>query len=81
MAAELPCNFVTAVDGINLVQRAKGDHPTFGVVARSVMSMTLGYGSQSLRTGVVFDMYQDVSIKNSDRSVRASHSVIFVILF
>ena len=40
----LPGHSATVVDGINLVQRVKGDQTTFGKVAKSVLSMALRDG-------------------------------------
>ena len=66
----LPQNTASVVDGMNLVQRIKGDQATFGDVAATVFSMALNEGRQSNRIDVVFDTYQENSIKNSERSLR-----------
>lgn len=47
------------VNGMNLVQRVKGDQATFGGVATTILSMTRSEGSQSNRTDVVFDTYRE----------------------
>ena len=70
VAEELPDLPATVVDGMNLVQQIKGDQTTFGEVAKSVLSMALRDGCQSKRVDVVFDTYKEISMKNSERSVR-----------
>ena len=59
---------------MNLVQRVKGDQATFGDVASTILLMALREGSQSNRIDVVFDTYQENSIKNSERSVRGEET-------
>ena len=70
----LPQNTASVVDGMNLVQRIKGDKATFGDVAATVFSMALNEGRQSNRIDVVFDTYQENSIKNSERSLRGGET-------
>ena len=74
VAHELPSNSASVVDGMNLVQRIKGDQSTFGDIAVAVLLMALKEGSQSKRIDVVFDTYRDNSIKNSERSVRGEET-------
>ena len=74
VAEQFPGNSASVVDGMNLVQRVKGDQATFGDVATTVLSMALKEGSQSNRIDVVFDKYQENSIKNSERSVRGGET-------
>ena len=71
---DLPGNSASVVDGMNLVQRVKGDQVRFGDVATTVLSMALKEGSQSHRIDVVFDTYQENSIKNSERSSRGEET-------
>ncbi len=58
------------IDGMNLVQRVKGDQVTFGDVATTVLSMALRDGAESDRIDVVLDTYRDNSIKNCERILR-----------
>ena len=74
VAQELPANSASVVDGMNLVQRIKGDQTTFEDVAVTVLLMALKEGSQSKWIDVVFDSYQENSIKNSKRSVRGEET-------
>jgi hypothetical protein len=74
VAEQLPGNSASVISGMNLVQRVKGDQATFGDVAKTVLSMALREGSQSNRVDVVFDTYQENSIKNSERSVRGEET-------
>ena len=69
IAEQLPSNTATVIDGMNLVQRVKGDQATFGDVAITILSMALKEGNQSTRIDVVFDTYIHNSIKNSERSI------------
>ena len=69
-----PGNSASVVDGMNSVQRIKGDQATFGDVAVTVLLMALKEGGQSKRIDVVFDTYQENSIKNSERSVRGEET-------
>jgi hypothetical protein len=74
VAEQFPGHSASIVDGMNLVQRVKGDQATFGDVATAVLSMALREGSQSSRIDVVFDIYLENSIKNSERSVRGGET-------
>ena len=73
-AEQHPGNSASIVDGMNLVQRVKGDQATFGDDATTVLSMALKDGNQSNRIDFVFDKYQENSIKYSERSVRGEES-------
>ena len=74
IAEQLPGNTATVIDGMNLVQRVKGDQATFGDVAITILSMALKEGNQSRRIDVVFDTYRENSIKNSERSIRGEET-------
>ena len=50
-----------------MVQRLKGDHKTFAEIADVLMSMILREGATSKRIDVVFDVYRETSIKNTER--------------
>lgn len=63
-------NYASILDGMNFVQRVKGDQATFGDIASAIFLMALKEGSHSKRIDIVFDTYQENSIKNSERSVR-----------
>lgn len=67
VAEEYLGNYASIVDGMNLVQRVKGDQATFGDIASSILLMAIREGSQGKRIDVVFDTYQENSIKNSER--------------
>lgn len=74
VAEKLPENTASVIDGMNLVQRVKGDEACFGDVAKIVFSMALSEGRQSSRIDVVFDTYKDNSIKNCERSLRGEET-------
>ena len=69
IAEEYLGNYASIVDGMNLVKRVKGDQATFGDIASSTLLLALSEGNQSKRINVVFDTYQENSIKNSERSI------------
>ena len=74
LAEHFTGNSASVVDGMNLIQRVKGDQDTFGNVATKVLSMALKEGSQSNRIDVVLDKYQENSMKNSERSVQGGET-------
>ena len=66
-AESIPQYSATIVDGMYLVQKIKGNQTTFGEIAKDLFSMILNEGAGSQRIDVVFDTYQELSIKNSER--------------
>jgi hypothetical protein len=77
-AESIPVHSATIIDGMHFVQKLKGDQTTFGEVAKDLFSMILKEGSGSQRIDVVFDRYQEQSIKNNERQLRGSDSGIKV---
>ena len=71
---QLPGNCASVVDGMNIVQRVKGDQATFGDIATTVLSMALNEGGRCNRLDVVFDTYRENSIKNSERLLRGAET-------
>ena len=65
-AAEL----IRIIDGMALVQRLKGDGNTFAEIADALMPMVLREGTSSKQIDVVFDVYRETSIKNTERERR-----------
>jgi len=55
---------------MSIIQKVKGDHVNFGEIAQFVLLMALKDGSTSDRIDIVFDTYQDTSIKNCERLAR-----------
>ena len=74
-AEHLPENSTSVVDGMNIVEKTKGDKDTFGDIATTILSMELKKGSQSNQIDVVFDIYQEGSIINSERSFIGEETV------
>lgn len=72
LADGLPRNSATIIDGMSQVQKLNvgGEQTTFGVVASSLLTKVLHEGSQSSRMDVVFDTYRNISIKNTERTMR-----------
>ena len=66
VAEQLPGKSASVIDGMNLVQRVKGDQVTFGDVATTVLSMALREGAESDIIDVVFDTYRGNGVKNCD---------------
>ena len=62
-AEDIPDPSTCIIDGMSLVQKMNGNNKTFPQVAESVMSLVLHDGSQSHRTDMVFNVYQETSIK------------------
>ena len=71
-AEEIPQPSVCIIDGMVLVQRLKGDHKKFSDVADSSFGMVLHEGASSKRIDVVFDVYRENSIKNTEREHRGA---------
>ena len=69
-ADQLPDHSTTIIDGMSIIQKVKGDQVNFGEIAQFVLSMALKDGSSSDRIDIVFDTYQDTSIKNCERLAR-----------
>ena len=69
-AENVPANSATVIDGMSLVQRLRNDLQTFGDVATALHGMVLREGYHSTRVDVVFDVYNNISIKNTERANR-----------
>ena len=63
VVGQLPKNSASVIDGMNLVQKLKGDQTTFGDVATTILLMALKEGSHSRQIDIVFDTYLENSIK------------------
>ena len=66
---EIPDNYATIIDGMSLVQKIRGDQSTYGEVSTTILAMALNDGRKSNWIDVVFDVYVENSIKNSERSL------------
>ena len=73
-AERIPINSAAVIDGMALVQKVHADNLSFGDVAVAVLNMALREGAPCKRIDVVFDTYQEMSIKNSERSLRGEES-------
>jgi hypothetical protein len=62
------------VDGMALLHKANGDGKTFSEMATSILASIMHVATGSKRIDVVFDVYNDVSIKNAERETRMSDS-------
>ena len=71
-AEEIPQPSACIIDGMVLVQRLKGDHKKFSDVADSLFGMVLHEGASSKRIDVIFDVYRENSIKNTEREHRGA---------
>ena len=65
-AEEIPQPCARILDGMAMVEKIAGDQKTFGV-AYTLMSIVLNEGTNSERIDVVFDVYNEHSIKNAER--------------
>ena len=76
--AEIPSPSVYMIDGMALVQKLKvSDQMTFGQIADTALSHVLQEGCNSKRIGVVFDVYNDISIKSAERERREGESATY----
>ncbi|KAJ8414978.1 hypothetical protein AAFF_G00025010 [Aldrovandia affinis] len=69
-AETIPGPSATIIDGMSLVQKMKGNDQTFSQHAASALTQILHEGARSQRIDVVFDVYQEDSIKNAERANR-----------
>ena len=69
--AEIPSSSVYVIDGMALVQELKvSDQMTFGQIADTALSRVLQEGGNSRRIDVVFDVYNEISLKSAERERR-----------
>ena len=61
---------------MNLVQKVHGDRKTFAELSDAIFMSALHNGTESSRIDVVFDVYRDESVKNTERVNRGSDSGI-----
>ena len=71
LTEEIPEN-CTIIDGMSLVHHLCGNPGTFGDVATLLLEMALRSATNSKRIDIVFDTYQELSIKAMERKVRGS---------
>ena len=64
------------IDGMGMVQRLNGNNKTFAQVAESVLSMVLYVGGQSGRVDVVFDVFRQLSVKDSESLSRGASTTL-----
>ncbi|KAJ8403837.1 hypothetical protein AAFF_G00347050 [Aldrovandia affinis] len=69
-AETIPGPSATIIDGMSLVQKMKGNDQAFSQLAASALTQILHEGARSQRIDVVFDVYQEDSIKNAERANR-----------
>lgn len=69
LVEKLPQHSATVIDGMSLVQKINigTNQTTFSQVASLLLSIVLREGSESKRIDVVFDTYQENSIKDAER--------------
>ena len=75
-AEAIPTTSTCINDGMGLVQRMNGNNKTFTQLAEFVLSMVLYVGGQSGRVDVVFDVYRQPSIKDSERISRGASTTL-----
>ena len=69
---EYPSDSVYIVDGMAAVRQVKPLKSTYSEFAVRLLKYILSNGSQSKRIGVVFDLYENNSIKDVERNRRSS---------
>ena len=75
-AEAIPTPSTCIIDGMGLVQRMNGNDKTFAQLVESVLAMVLYVGGQSGRVDVVFDVYRQPSIKDSERINRSASTTV-----
>ena len=73
-AEEIPQPCARILDGMAMIQKIAGDQKTFAEFADTLMSIVLNEGTNSERIDVVFDVYNENSIKNAERVRRGCGS-------
>lgn len=69
-AEVIPEPSATIIDGMSLVQKLKGNDKTFSQLADTALSHVVHEGAKSKRIDVVFDVYNETSIKDAERANR-----------
>ena len=69
-----PLNSTCVIDGMALVQKLNGDGKTFADIADYALSTVLAEASHSTRVDIVFDVYNEASIKHMERVARGADS-------
>ena len=57
-------NSACITDGMSLVQSVEGNNMTFGDVSNTILNKALKEARYSRRMDMVFDVYQQISVKN-----------------
>ena len=70
LVEDIPSNSATVIDGMSLVHKMSGSPTTFGDVAEAIFMMALRQSSLCQRIDVVFDKYNQLSVKNLERQLR-----------
>ena len=60
---------VCIIDGMNVVQKMKGDKLTFEELAEQILISVIWTSASSQRIDVVFDVYQQLPIKGAERAM------------
>ena len=63
----IPEDSACIIDAMSVIQKVKGNHNTFSDLADTVFKMVMAEGFHYKRIDMVFDVYRDMSIKNTDR--------------
>ena len=71
VAEDMPEPCAVIIDGMGLVHKLKGDNKKFSDIAQSLLATVLNEFPSAKRIDMVFDVYNDESIKNAERESRA----------
>ena len=73
----------TVIDGMAIVQKVNGNKKTLRAILNAVLAIALAEAEGSVRTDIVFDVYNDVSIKNAKRQSRSNsvEAIVYKTLF
>ena len=71
-AEVIPTNSACIIDGMSIVRKTNGNQRTFGEICNTIHNTVLLESGQSDRIDLVFDVYQEKSIKNAERVKRGA---------
>ena len=68
----IPTNSACIIDGMSIVRKTNGNQRAFGEICNTIHNTVLLESGQSDRIDLVFDVYQEKSIKNAERVKRGA---------
>ena len=72
----VPDNVATIIGAMSIVQLIKHAQKTFGNIANSTFNTMMGEATSAKRTDMVFDIYQNNSMKNIEQVENRSAATV-----